>query len=402
MAAAVQPVFFHVDMDAFFASVEQHDKPEFKGKPVIVGALPGHRGVVSTCSYEARAYGVHSAMPISEAYRRCPHGVFLPVRMERYHEVSLRIMEIFAEYTPCVQQISVDEAFLDMTGTRRLFGPPESLAAKIKARVREDTGLTISVGVAPNRYLAKIASACRKPDGLCVVKPGEEERFVGSLRLDKLWGLGEKTLLRLSELNIRSVVELRAHGEASLKLMLGNAAGEFLYRIARGIDPGIFSGEPKSRSISAEVTFEQDSSSEETLSRALLELSHQTMFRLLRESWRSKTVALKLRLQDFTTTNAQRTLRHYVSSAEELHAVAVSLLRSRWDGRTPVRLIGVGLSSLEPLESAVQSELFEDEYDRKRKVEQAVLMMKRAGGPAVTKASLLGRSLRNRPPERGN
>ncbi len=398
------PVFFHVDMDAFFASVEQLDNPDHRGKPVIVGAAPGHRGVVSACSYEAREFGVHSAMPISEAFRRCPNGIFLPVRMERYHEVSERIMAIFESFTPSVQQISVDEAFLDMSGTERLFGPALAAGRLLKQTVRQAENLLISVGIAPSRYIAKIASARSKPDGLLEVRPGDEESFVAGLRLRDLWGLGKKTLERLAGEGIQTIGELREYEEEELAAMFGSAAGGYLYRVCRGSDPGIFAGEPRSRSISAETTFEADVTEREVISRTILELSQTVMYRMLAEKQRSRTIAIKVRYWDFTTTNAQRTLTRPVASAKETHQVAMELLRSRWNGRTPLRLLGVGCANLEREGKEVQPELFTEEDERDRRIEQTVLELKRRYGRIpVQKASLLEgdeRSSKRRPPRK--
>ena len=188
-------IFLHVDLDAFFASVEQLDHPEYRGKPVIVGGLPqDRRSVVSTASYEARQYGVHSAMPTSQALRLCPNGIFVRCRMERYHEKSEEVMNIFREYSPDIQQISVDEAFIDLTGTEILFGPPEETARRLKAEVFEKTGLTVSVGLASTKYCAKIASGLKKPDGLTIVEAGRENEFMLSLPIEKVWGAGSKTL----------------------------------------------------------------------------------------------------------------------------------------------------------------------------------------------------------------
>lgn len=220
--------FFHVDLDAFFASVEQNDNPDLKGKPVIVGAQPGHRGVVSTCSYEARAFGVRSAMPISEAYRRCPQGVYVTPRIGRYSELSAQVMEVFSSFTPEVQRVSIDEAFLDMTGTERLWGEPEVAARLVKAKVLERTGLGISIGVAPNRYVAKIASGLGKPNGLVIVPPEGIETFMLRLPLSKLWGAGEKTQARFRELGIMSIAQLASFGEAQLSSLFGSAGGAFL------------------------------------------------------------------------------------------------------------------------------------------------------------------------------
>lgn len=383
-------MIFHVDLDAFYASVEQHDNPEYRGKPVIIGARPGTRGVVSACSYEAREFGIHSAMPISRAYRRCPRGIYLPPRMERYGQVSREIMALFEDYSPKIQQISIDEAFIDMTGTERLFGTAKGTALRLKEQVLEISGLTISVGVAPNRYLAKMASEFDKPDGLWVVEPGKETEFLDKLQLKDIWGIGKKTLERLSECNITSVSSLRSFAQGALKTMFGQAAGSYLYKAVRGDDPGIHREAPKSRSISSETTFPADTRDKNTINRALLELSHQVMFRMLNERFKTKTICLKLRSADFSTTTAQTTLRHYVGSAEEVFEEVKHLLEKRWNGSELIRLIGVGLSSLEEENEPHQPELFEDRYDKKKKVEQAVLGIKnRMSTGSIVKGSLL-------------
>ncbi|HET6450893.1 MAG TPA: DNA polymerase IV, partial [Spirochaetia bacterium] len=393
-----RPVFFHVDLDAFYASVEQRDNPELKGRPVIVGAAPGHRGVVSACSYEARRFGIHSAMPISQAARRCPQGVYLPVRMERYLQVSREVMHILSGFTPHLQQISVDEAFLDLTGTERLFGPAPATGARLKEEVRRHTGLAISVGIGPNRYLAKMATNAGKPDGLVEVLAEQAEEFLDRIPLKDLWGIGDKTLARLTELNITSVTQLRGMPQPELARLLGRGACAFLSAACRGHDPGIFGEEPHSRSLSSEVTFERDRRDRAGIERVLLELSHQVMFRMLEGGWKSKTVALKLRFHDFTTVSAQRTIRHWIASADELSAVARELLESRWNGSTPVRLVGIGFSNLSPLETQDQLELFPDRGAKRGKVEEAVFrLQQRMGESALTKASLLKSGLHRTP-----
>lgn len=396
MKESREQVFFHVDLDAFYASVEQLDNPELKGKPVIIGALPGHRGVVSACSYEARVFGIHSAMPISQAYKRCPDGIYLVPRMKRYQELSKKVMSLFEDFSPDVRQISIDEATLDMTGTDRLFGPPLETAEELKARAVADTGLIISIGVAPNRYLAKLASEYDKPDGLVCILPGEEEEFLDKLALKDLWGLGKKTLSRLGELGIHSIPQLRGYPESLLQSMLGNAAGTYLSRVVRGNNPGIYSLAPKSRSISSELTFGEDTDNRETIRRALLDLSHQVMFRAVAEEFKSKTIHLKLRLGDFSTTTAQTTLGHFVTSAEEIYDTVLGLLAKRWGGSDPVRLVGVGLTALETAAEPEQAELFETEYDKKKRVEAAVFSYhKSKKGGHIVKASLLGRNSRS-------
>jgi DNA polymerase-4 len=388
--SGVRPVVFHVDLDAFYASVEQRDNPSLRGRPVIVGAAPGHRGVVSACSYEARLFGIHSAMPISQAYRRCPQGVYLPVRMERYLEVSREVMAILADFAPQVQQISVDEAFLDLTGTERLFGPARRTGARLKERVRAETGLAISVGIGPNKYIAKLATNAGKPDGLVEVTAEGVEAFLDGVPLRDLWGIGDKTLQRLTELNITSVPVLRGIPPPDLARLLGPGAASFLGAAVRGGDPGIFSEQPRSRSLSSEVTFERDRKDRAGIERVLLELCHQVMFRMIEEGWKSRTVALKIRFHDFTTASAQKTIRHWIASAEEMHAIARALLESRWTGGAPLRLVGVGFSNLVPVEDQDQLELFGDVFSRKKKVEEAVFRLQRKmGDGTLTKASLL-------------
>jgi DNA polymerase-4 len=391
-------VFFLVDLDAFFASVEIRDNPSLAGKPVIVGALPGHRGVVSACSYEARKFGIRSAMPISQAHRRCPQGIYLVPRMERYSELSDQVMSILGEYTPQLQRISIDEAFLDMSGTERLLGPPLEVGRRIKRRVRSELGLTLSIGIAPNRYLAKLASEAGKPDGLRQVLPGGEIEFLDGLPLARLWGVGEKTRLRLQELNISTIPELRRVPPEVLRSMMGQASGDYLYRVVRGEDPGIFSLAPKSRSLSNETTFETDLKSAEAIRRTILELCEQVMYRLMREGLKSNTAVLKLRFSDFSTTHAQRTVRHWLTSSDELYRLCLELLAQRWNGSTPVRLVGVGTDNVVGAQEVVQQELFEDESSRKRRVEEAVTRIReKMEGVKLTKASLLGQTRRRRP-----
>jgi DNA polymerase-4 len=383
-------VFFHIDLDAFYASVERLDNPMLKDKPVIVGARPGTRGVVSACSYEARKFGIHSAMPISEAYRKCPNGIFLPVRMTRYLEISEQIMKILQSLTPDFQQISVDEAFCDFTGTERLYGPPRELGSEIKKTIKLQIGLPLTIGIAPNKYLAKLATNFGKPDGLYMIEPGTEEEFLDKLSLKNLWGVGEKTLERLSELNITSIVNLRKYPLKILTSMLGEGMGSFLYNAVRGSSPDIFSGEPKSHSISNEVTFEYDRKDHEGLLNVILELSHQVIHRLLDQKAQSKTVAVKIRYIDFTTVTAQSSSRHWVSSTEELFSRAKKLFNEKWDGHTPIRLIGVGLSNVTVGEITEQQELFTDDLYKRKKVEEAVFAIKsKMGDVKITKASLM-------------
>jgi DNA polymerase-4 len=394
-------VFFHVDIDAFFASVEQIDDPGLRGKPVIVGALPGHRGVVSTCSYEARAFGVRSAMPVSEAYRRCPQGLYVRPRMERYARLSAEVMEIFASFTPEVQRLSIDEAFLDMTGTEKLWGPPREAARLLKNTVRERTGLGISIGIAPNRYVAKIASGLRKPDGLVYVRPEEVEAFMLELPLEKLWGAGGKTQERFGELGIRCVAQLASLGEAQLGSLFGRAGGAFLYAAVRGRDIGGFgSGDAGSRSMSAETTFERDCSEREQVEDVLLALAEELAYRLWAEGYRSRTLALKLRFHDFTTISRRFTRSACYRSSGEAFKDALALLDKAWDGRTALRLLGLCFAELEAEGADAQGELFADLSERACRAESAVFEIERKGLGKVTRARLVGRKEnRGRPGE---
>ncbi|MCD6396406.1 MAG: DNA polymerase IV [Spirochaetaceae bacterium] len=381
-------------MDAFYASVEQEDFPEYRGKPVIIGASPGHRGVVAACSYEARKFGVHSAMPISQAYARCKAGIYLPVRMKRYLEVSRNIMAVFNDFTPEVTQISVDEAFLNMTGTEKLFGLPEEAAYKIKTRIKATTGLNISIGIAHNRFLAKLASEYKKPNGLYIVRKGEELRFIDSIKLGDLWGLGKKTLARLENNNIFTAKDLRAMDKTQLKAVLGNSSGDFLYKIVRGIDPGMYTGKIKNRSVSNEVTFGEDTKDPEVLKLTLMELSYKIIFRTLENEERGRTVQLKLRYSDFTTITARETQTSPIITAEELYNIANKLLKKKWRKAEAIRLIGLGLGSLENINTPGQIDLFESNYEQSKKIEQVAIAIRKKG-QKITKASLLNRNSRD-------
>ena len=385
----MESVFFCADMDAFFASVEQHDNPEYKGKPLIVGGIEGHRGVVSACSYEARKFGVHSAMPASTARKLCPNGIFVPVRMKRYKEVSDHIMEIFTRFAPEVIQNSIDEAFLDLTGTEKLMGPPAEVAAKIKACVKEETGLTVSIGIGGNRYLAKLASDYRKPDGLYQVESGKEIEFIDSIPLKKLWGIGKSTWTHLEKSGIATAAQIRNLSDNMLEGMFGKRAAEFLKAIAKGQDPGICASEPKSRSISNETTFDQDVGDYAVLKDTLLWLSHHILFRLLEKGWSSKTLALKLRLDNFSTSTIQMTQENAFTSAEEVFQASLILLQKKWDRRHSVRLIGLGFQNADTSGTG-QPSLFEDIHEKQNKVEKAVLKLNnRYKGNQVIKAALL-------------
>ncbi len=382
--------FFHIDLDAFYASVEQYDDPSLKGRPVIVGGADSNRGVVSACSYEARKYGVHSAMPIFKARELCPKGVYLPVRMKRYQRVSEHIMSIFSRYSPVMQQISIDEAFLDMTGTVSLWGPVEETAQRLQQDVYAESGLTASIGVAPNKYIAKMASDRNKPNGICFVPQGGEYEFISSQPFSKLWGIGQKGRENLYRHQITSVDSLRSFSLEWLQRTFGEASGSFYYHAVRGIDPGIFSTVQKSRSVSNEITLEEDTADMEQLRGMIHQLSHHVMFRLLKNGLTATTVGVKYKLSNFTVHSAQVTPVKPIYSAEEIYSYVWALFTERWDHSSPIRLIGVTVNSLQERAVPLQEELFEDDFKRKHTVEKTVLKLRSMGNRIMKASDLLG------------
>lgn len=377
-------VFIHVDLDAFFASVELLDNPNLMGKPIIVGAMPGNRGVVSTCSYEARAFGVRSGMPISEAYRLCSSGIFLPVRMKRYIEISNKVMELLACFTPDILQISIDEASLDITGTERLWGTPQETAQTIQNKIRESLGITCSLGIASNRYIAKIASDVKKPQGITYVEPGYEAAFIQDLPLIKLWGAGKKSQERFSELGITTVKQLSAMSQTMLKDLFGNAFGDFLFSAVHGHDPGIYQERKGSQSLSAEETFEIDITEREALETKLLIMCEEIMERLYNHNTSAYTVFLKLRYDNFTTVGIQKTLKHPIFNCSELFKTACMLLKSKWNGQ-PIRLLGLGVSNI--AESSIhEQELFAEHELKQAVVEKTAAQIKQKGCGSIIRA----------------
>lgn len=387
----------HLDLDAFFASVEQLDHPEWRGLPVIVGAKPGGRGVVSTCSYEARRFGVRSAQPISEAYRACPQGIFVRPRMERYAVLSRHVMTILRNAAPRFAQMSVDEAYLDLQGTERLLGPAPEIARQVKDKVFDETGLRVSVGLAPTWYLAKIASDWGKPDGLFILEPDQIDPFLDRLPLKKLHGAGGKTRERLEALGIDSVAELRTWTPTQLENSMGTNAGKFLWLACRGqadYDPF---RESKSHSLSAETTFGEDLTEQAAVEQALHQLCQEVAFRARDEGWKSRHPHLKLRWSDFTTLTAQVTLPEPVTSTAELFHHIRKLLGSRWTSGRGVRLVGVGLGNLEAADGIYQGDLFQDDHEKQNRVEAALAeyRKKHPSGAQITRASLMGRPKRH-------
>jgi DNA polymerase-4 len=333
----------HLDMDAFYASVEVLDNSSLRGKPVIVGGGV-KRGVVSAASYEARKFGVHSSIPVSKAMRLCPHGVFLPVRMERYKEVSDRVFGIFRRYTPLVEPVSLDEAFLDVTASMRLFGPPEEIARRIRTEVREETGLTVSAGVASSKLVAKIASDMNKPDGMTVVPRGKEQEFLAPLQVGRLWGVGEVTRSTLAELGVQKIGDLAGMPEEAIVKKLGNH-GAHLHRLANGIDDREVEPEREIKSMGREETFDEDLLEIFDLRRQLLDIATRTAARLRSHGLRGRTVTLKVKYSDFRLVTREVTLPLGIDDGGEIFRQALLLLEKTAAGKNPVRLLGIYLSN---------------------------------------------------------
>ena len=327
IASVPDRTILHVDLDAFFASVEQRDHPELRGRPVIVGGGgPDQRGVVSAASYEARVFGVHSAMSLREAGRRCPDGVFVPVDGRRYQQASRDVMGVLRRFTPLVEPISIDEAFLDVTATANLFGDGPTIARRIKDEVRADVGLTVSVGVATTKLVAKIASDLRKPDGLVVVPPGDEAAFLAPLPISRLWGVGERTGIALADYGVRTIGDLAALPEDVVVRRFGKHGASLVAR-ARGFDADpVHDGDP-AKSVGHEHTFDVDTSDRETIERTLLAMADGVAARLRSAGVRAGTVAVKIRDSSFRTITRQRTLAEPTDMTEPIYRAALELAR---------------------------------------------------------------------------
>ena len=380
----------HVDLDAFFAAVEQRDRPELRGKPVIVGGGgPDQRGVVSTASYEARAFGVHSAMPLRTAGRLCPHGIFLPVDGAKYSAVSKQVMAVLRRFTPLVEPISIDEAFLDVTASRRMFGDGASIGRQIKDAVRAEVDLTISVGVATTKLVAKIASDLRKPDGLVVVKPGDEAAFLAPLPITRLWGVGEKSAVALREYGVRTIGDLAALPEDLLERRFGKYGGAIGMR-ARGMDDDPVGGRDAAKSIGHEHTFDVDTSDREQIERTLLAMSEGVSERLRDSGVKATTITVKIRDTTFRTITRRRTLPDPTDMTEPIFRTALDLARPEVRG-IRIRLLGVTASGLGERD---QLALFQPDDPRRRKaVEAADAVRHRFGERAITRARLVGARL---------
>lgn len=353
----------HVDMDAFFASVEQRDFPEYRNKPVIVGGSPQGRGVVAAASYEVRKFGVHSAMPAAKAAKLCPHAIFVKPRFDVYKEVSEQIREIFFEYTDLVEPLSLDEAYLDVTENHKSIPSATFIAYRIKKQIQEKTELTASAGVSFNKFLAKIASDLDKPDGLSVITPDKAEEFIEQLSIGKFFGVGKATQQKMESFGIRTGADLKTWGEVDLVKQFGKS-GHHYYRIVRGIDNRRVKPNRTRKSIGKERTFSEDISDLEWIRDFLTDLSEKVSQSMKKLNAAGKTITLKVRYENFETVTRSYTLHHYTDKAGELAEVAIRLLNETEAGAREVRLLGISVSSLNLRKGGVMGEQLEIPFDK--------------------------------------
>jgi DNA polymerase-4 len=342
----------HIDMDAFFSSVEQKRHPELAGKPVVVGGEgdPTKRGVVSTASYEAREFGIHSAMPLRTAYKLCPEAIFLPVDYEEYSRVSGEIKALLKAFTPIIEDVGIDEAFLDISTIDR---PSGEIAREIKKRIKDETGLTCSIGIAPNKLLAKMASDMQKPDGLTVIMEDDIQSRIWPLSVRKLWGVGPKTEAYLKEMGVQTVGDLVSLSLDRLIEEFGQSYGSYLYEASRGIDESLLVTRWEPKSISRETTFQRDVDNWQVIAKTLVELTKEVVINMKEEGYQGRTVSLKIRFNDFKTYTRAKTLSRDTDSEEEIRKAAFDCL-GRLELKKKVRLIGVKVSHLEKVGEAIQ------------------------------------------------
>jgi DNA polymerase IV len=389
----VNRTILHVDMDAFYAAVEQRDHPEYRGKPVIVGSDPKEgqgRGIVATCSYEARKFGVHSAQPISKAWKICPQGIYIRPDMEKYGRVSDLVMSILSDFTDLQEQVSIDEAFLDVTGSEKLFGAGAEIAKKIKGRIKDELQLTASAGVASNKFVAKVASDLKKPDGLVVVEPGREKEFLAPLPIARLWGVGPKTEAYLKTLGLEQIGQIADIQPNDLDAKLGKS-GTHLWQLARGIDDRPVLSAEGCKSIGHEFTFERDTGDLVLIEATLLGLTEKVAQRLRAQKVRAHTIAIKFREADFSTFTRRVTLDAPADTSEKIYPIARQLLRGVFRKEALVRLIGVSGSNLEAEPGGRQMSLFNAASGPKDRNLAAALddITHRFGSQAITRAALV-------------
>ena len=379
----MERIIMHVDMDAFFASVEQLDHEEYRGKPLIVGGIGG-RGVVSTCSYEARKFGVHSAMPTAKAMKLCPQGIFIQGNYPRYAEVSQQIFDIFDHYSPLIEPLSIDEAFLDLTGMERLMDSPRQYALKLKQEIKEKTGIVASVGIAPNKFLAKIASDLDKPDGLVIVNKDRVQEFLDPLPVRRIWGVGAKTAAILDRMRVKTIADLRKMSYEELHKTFGDKTAQHLFLLAQGIDERPVTPRGRAKSIGNETTFSEDLQSAEAALEVLLYLSVKVGWRLRQAGFKAKTVQLKLRQSDFSTFTRQKQLFEPSNFDNDIYTATKELFENLNITRG-IRLLGVSTTGFEEMESL---SLFHDE--KKDRLYQAIDdINSKFGKLGVTRGALL-------------
>jgi len=377
----------HLDLDAFYASVEQLDFPELAGRPVIVGGS-FERGVVCACSYEARAFGVRSAMAMAKAARLCPAAEVRPVRMARYKELSERVFAVFRRFTDRVEPLSIDEAFLDVTGCERLYGSPLEIARNIILEVNQSCGLIVSAGVAPNKFLAKLASSRSKPAGLLEIKPEQVDAFLLPLPVESIWGVGPKTAESLHRLGIRTVAQLRRLDRSALEGQFGQAGG-LLFELSRGIDDRKVLRDMEIQSMGAEETFAADLTSEHELNREMLRLAVKVSGRVRRAGLRGRKLSLKIKYADFSQVSRSTTVSNGVDTTELVYRLAKKLLREHRRSGRSIRLLGIYLSDWVPPTGGQQG-LFGDEQSRERSLDAAIDQVQtRFGATGVVRGTLL-------------
>jgi DNA polymerase-4 len=377
-------------MDAFYASIEIRDDPSLRGKPVVVGGSAEGRGVVAAASYEARRYGIHSAMPMARAIRLCAALVRVPGNMRKYQSVSETVMGIFERFSPLIEPLSLDEAFIDLGGTERIFGPPETVGRRIKEEIRAATGgLTASVGIAPRKFVAKIASDLRKPDGLVIVGQDEVPAFLAPLPIGRLWGVGPKTLALLRSIGIETIGDLTRCPPARLERL--GAWGERLIDLASGRDERSVVPEWEAKSYSHEETFAHDRPERDFLAAVMLDQASRVARRLRRDGVAGQVVTVKVRFGDFRTITRQRKLARPTCLAEPIYAEALRLFDAAWGSR-PIRLIGVGVSGIAPqgAELSLFPEIGEDDPRRRRLADTIDRIQDRFGREKIVRAPSLG------------
>ena len=392
-------MILHIDMDAFYASVEIRDNPKLRGLPVVVGGSPKGRGVISAASYEARKFGIFSAMPSSQAVRLCPNVVFVKTRMDHYAKISKQIREIFFRFTSIVEPLALDEAFLDVSGCEKLFGDGPAIARQVKDAINSELGLIASAGVAPNKFLAKLASDLDKPDGLVVVPPDDIEGFLNPLPIERVWGVGKQTLKKFHRLNVKTIEQLRQLDRKTMQQFFG-INSEHFWRLSRGIDTRQVVPDRIAKSVSHETTFSYDLTDREPLRAWLLELTQQVGRRLRRYDIRGRTVQIKIRFSDFRTITRSLSLGEPSSSSKELEAAVIELF-DRVEIVDGIRLVGMGVSNLTS-NPVAQQMLFDNEArSRNSRLDQMQDQLKdRFGHDAIRRGTSVEHDISRRPDPR--